>query len=470
MSDDRDVEFWRKLRLHRTATFIVAMVLTCALGVLDFVLPRGIPLLLAYLFPVALVGAASSRKVIVFSALSCTVVAEWSDTYVWNLREGIARDALTLIAFLAVGFYVHEFVTKQETERLHYNALSDENTARIEAEEQLTLLIGNSALAILSMNDDGVVLQANEAAQRIFAGRMENDAHITGKNVKTLLPSLVRVMARAAEGRSVRTMMQAQGVRLDGDPFLAEVWFSNYSTRLGRRTAAMVVDVSEEFRSREESITEQLLNNSRLAVGAMAHEMRNVVGAIQMVLQSLCLETPAITTTANMLAMRELMSTLETMSSVQLSQVRRTAARISLNQFLSELQVVAQAILAEDDIAFHWGISSELPSVWADSEGLMQVFLNLLRNSRAALQHTENAWVRIESAKNDGHIAITLIDNGPGIDDPEKLFHPFQPGSPVANLGLYLSRAIVNSFHGELRFLPAQEGAIFQVELEVVHG
>jgi len=470
VSDDRDVEFWRKLRLHRTATFIVAMVLTCALGVLDFVLPRGIPLLLAYLFPVALVGAASSRKVIVFSALSCTVVAEWSDTYVWNLREGIARDALTLIAFLAVGFYVHEFVTKQETERLHYNALSDENTARIEAEEQLTLLIGNSALAILSMNDDGIVLQANDAAQRIFAGCMENGAHITGKNVKTLLPSLVRVMARAAEGRSVRTMMQAQGVRLDGDPFLAEVWFSNYSTRLGRRTAAMVVDVSEEFRSREESITEQLLNNSRLAVGAMAHEMRNVVGAIQMVLQSLCLETPAITTSANMLAMRELMSTMETMSSVQLSQVRRTAARISLNQFLSELQVIAQAILAEDDIAFHWDISSELPSVWADSEGLMQVFLNLLRNSRAALQHTENAWVRIESAKNDGHIAITLTDNGPGIDDPEKLFHPFQSGSPVANLGLYLSRAIVNSFHGELRFLPAQEGATFQVELEVVHG
>jgi signal transduction histidine kinase len=231
----------------------------------------------------------------------------------------------------------------------------------------------------------------------------------------------------------------------------------------------MVVDISEEFRSREESIAEQLLNNSRLAVGAMAHEMRNVVGAIQMVLQSLALETPSITDSANMPAMRELMSTLETMASVQLSQVRRNAARISLNQFLSELQVVAQAILAEDDIAFHWEVSPNLPSVWADSEGLMQVFLNLLRNSRAALQHTQNAWVRIESMKSDAHVSLTVADNGPGIADPQMLFHPFQWGSPVANLGLYLSRAIANSFHGELRFLPAHTGAIFQVELEVVH-
>lgn len=268
----------------------------------------------------------------------------------------------------------------------------------------------------------------------------------------------------------MRTVMQAQGMRLDGQPFLAEVWFSNYSTRIGRRTAAMVVDISEEFRNREESVTEQLLNNSRLAVGAMAHEMRNVVGALQLVMQSLVIETPSINASANMLAMRELMSTLGTMASVQLSQVRRSAARISLNQFLSELQVVAYAILAEDDISLHWEVAPELPSVWADSEGLMQVFLNLLRNSRAALRHTNGGCVRIRSMKSDTHVSIMVADNGPGVADPEALFHPFQPDSRVANLGLYLSRAILNSFHGELRFVPTQTGATFQIELEVVHG
>lgn len=417
------MQTWLTLRSHPWATTAVAVGLICVIGPLDFVLPHGIPLLLAYLLPIALIGTVSSRVGILLAASVCTAVSEATDAYVWNVREGIARDLVTLIAFAAVGLYVREFVTKQETERLHVQALSDENAARIEAEEQLTLLIGNSALSILTMSDDGSVLQANIAAQRMFSGKDE-DTQIVGLKIDTLLPSLGRVMARSAEGRNMRTMMQAQGVRFDGEPFLSEVWFSNYSTSLGRRTAAMVVDISEEFRNREESVTEQLLNNSRLAVGAMAHEMRNVVGAIQLVMQSLASDSPVFVQSTNMVAMRELVSTLETMASSQLSYVKRNAAQISLNQFLSELYVVARAILSEYDIELLWDVPQNHPSVWADTEGLMQVFLNLLRNSRSALLHTTNARVRIQSRVVEDRVEITCSDNGPGVAESRKTLSP----------------------------------------------
>jgi len=444
--------------------------LVCLIGVCDVVLPRGIPLLLAYILPIALIGVVASRQVILLAAVICTTVSELTDAYVWNVREGLVRDSITLIALVGVGLYVREFVTKQESEHAHLQALSKENAHRIEAEEQLSLLIGSSALAILTMAEDGIVLQTNAAAHLMFAGTRDAGRDIVGMKVSALLPSLGRVMARAAEGKSMRMMMQSHGVRLDGEPFLAEVWFSNYLTRLGGRTAAMVVDISEEFRSREESIAEQLLDNSRLAVGAMAHEMRNVVGAIQMVLQSLASEEADTGTSASIPTLRELLSTLETMASVQLSQVKRTAARISLNQFLSELRVVAQAILSENGIEFFWEISGELPPVWADTEGLMQVFLNLLRNARTALANQEAPELRISSSILDNHVAVTVSDNGPGVKEPARLFHPFQPSGSVTSLGLYLSRAILNSFHGDLRLEPTVKGARFVVELEVARA
>ena len=404
---------------------------------------------------------------IVLAAVVCTAVSEFTDAYVWDIREGVARDLVTLLALTAVGLYVRQFVVHEEAERIHLKALSDENAARVQADEQLTLLIGSSALAILTMNDEGIVLQANDAADRMFANAAATTSPV-GHPISSLLPSLDRVIARSAQGHSMRTMMQSQGLRLSGEPFLAEVWFSSYSTSLGGRIAAMVMDVSEDVRTREESVTERLLNNSRLAVGAMTHEMRNVVGAIQLVMQSIYSGTPPEGDDANLLAMRELLSSLETMASVQLSQVRRTAAHISLSGFLSELQVVAQAILSEDAIAFEWDAAGEQPFVWADSEGLMQVFLNLLRNSRAALTQTENAKVGIRCIDAGSHVEITVTDNGPGIREPQNLFRPFHKAKTMNGLGLYLSRAIMNSFRGDLRYMPTDRGTQFVVQLEVM--
>ncbi len=70
---------------------------------------------------------------------------------------------------------------------------------------------------------------------------------------------------------------------------------------------------------------------------------------------------------------------------------------------------------------------------------------------------------------------IVLSDNGPGVRHPEKLFHPFRAGAGHggSGLGLYLSRAMMLSFHGDLRFQPEAQGATFLVEMlaaEAVEG
>ncbi len=53
-----------------------------------------------------------------------------------------------------------------------------------------------------------------------------------------------------------------------------------------------------------------------------------------------------------------------------------------------------------------------------------------------------------------GHekVSIKFCDTGPGIPSIEKLFQPLQQGADATGLGLFLSRAFVRSFGGDLRY------------------
>jgi C4-dicarboxylate-specific signal transduction histidine kinase len=62
-------------------------------------------------------------------------------------------------------------------------------------------------------------------------------------------------------------------------------------------------------------------------------------------------------------------------------------------------------------------------------------------------------------------VAIRFRDTGSGVSNPERLFRPFQRQATAAGLGLYLSRAFMRSFRGDLKFEPEPDGASFIVEL-----
>ena len=62
-------------------------------------------------------------------------------------------------------------------------------------------------------------------------------------------------------------------------------------------------------------------------------------------------------------------------------------------------------------------------------------------------------------------VAIRFEDTGGGVELPERLFHPFQPGAAAAGLGLYVSRAIVRSFDGDLLYEPRPGGSRFTIVL-----
>jgi C4-dicarboxylate-specific signal transduction histidine kinase len=99
---------------------------------------------------------------------------------------------------------------------------------------------------------------------------------------------------------------------------------------------------------------------------------------------------------------------------------------------------------------------------------LLQALLNLAQNSLRAVRESETKELRISVHTMDGRALIRVTDSGVGISAPDQLFRPFRPGMDGTGLGLYISRAMVRSFGGELRYEPGGGGTCFVVELQMV--
>lgn len=448
----------------KRAILLQAGILIAVIALLDWRIVGEIPLGILYLAPMMMLGSMLEAWQIAAAAALCACLAEVFDDLLWNLRAGTVRDVLYFVAFLGAGLFAREVSRSRQTASRHIAEIERQSEARRAAEKQLRVLVDTSPAAILLADANGAVLMANEAAHRMFAVPCEE---MPGQMIYRYLPSLRNVLGGAAAHRSFRTVMQARGQREDGDTFLADISFSTYRTDEGLRLAAMVVDASEELRSHEVAGLHQLLAGSRIAMGAVSHEIRNLCGAITAVHQNLS-RNRALAGSKDFDALGSLIAGLERIARLNLQQSKSDPEELDLAALLDELRIVIAPSLQEEEIVCRWECEPGLPQVWADRSSLMQVFLNLLTNSLRVLSRRENPLLSVVAKRFSNLVRVEVSDNGGGVAQPEQIFRPFQEGAESTGLGLYLSRALLRSFGGELRYVAIPDGACFVVCLNPV--
>jgi PAS domain S-box-containing protein len=459
------------LRGTRTAVMMRAALMTAAIGVVDWRIEGNIPLGFLYLFPMLLAGSVLTRWQIAAAAAVCTLLTELFDSFDWSSPAGIPRDILIFAAFFCMGLFVYEVIRSRQAALHHTLAIEREVQARSEAEEQLKVLVESSPAAVFTTDSEGTVLLANEAAHRLF---VIPPGTLPGRSIHEFLPSLANVRPPQSSSHKrppFRTAMQCRGRRQNGEVFLADIWFSTYSTSAGSRLAAMVVDGSEDLRNREELSLHQLLAGSRILVGAVSHEIRNVCGAIAMAHANLS-KSPALA--ANLAqskdfeALGNLILALEKIAAMDLRQMADQACSVDLSSLLEEYCIIVEPALREQDIRLSVEIEPGLPLVWADRQSLLQVLLNLTKNSERAMSRESLRELTITAIRENRRIAIRFRDTGCGVAHPERLFRPFQQQAEATGLGLYLSRAFMRSFRGDLRYEPEPAGSSFIIDLSAV--
>jgi PAS domain S-box-containing protein len=441
---------------------LVAGSLIVIIALVDWRLVDDVPLGFLYLIPMLMLGRVLKPWQTVITAAVLTVLAEEFDSFRWTISTGIPRDTTYFAAFLAIGLFVHETTRNRQVIVEHLREIERQSDARQEAEEQLAVLIESSPAAVVTTDSEGCVLMANEAAHRMLALQ---PGTLPGRLLQGFFPALTNVSRRESSHQMFRAVMQSRGVREDGETFMADICFSTYGTNSGTRLAAMILDASEELRTREEDSLHQMLVGSRIAVGAVSHEIRNVCGAISLVHQNLS-RSQLLASNKDFEALGNLVLALERIAAVDLRQYPESSGEVHLLSVLDDLKIVIAPSLHEESIRCIWNMEPDLPTVWADRTNLMQIFLNLTTNSVRALSRLGSERTLTISAKSTaGGVSVEFLDNGGGVTHPEDLFHPFQPGAHATGLGLYLSRAFARSFGGDVRYKPLTGKACFIVEV-----
>lgn len=435
------------------------LVLVALIATLDWRSAAHMPLGFLYLLPMAIAGSCLNPLEIASAAIACTILTERFDDFPWHASFGVPRDILYIAAFAGAGFLMYEVARRRNLTAAHLLQLQSEISGRRDAEEQLETLVGSSPAAILTADGNGRILLANDAAHRLLG---VGSGHLRGLSIRGFVPSLVNVPE--ASRQPFRTSMQCQGRRADGEAFHADLWFSTYQTSAGPRLAIMMADTSEELRTREEASFHHLFTGSRILLSAVTHEIRNVCGAIAMVHEKLA-RSGRLAGNKDFETLGTLVLALERIAAKDSRQSNGPAADIDVGRLLDELRIVVEAALREEGIELEWRIEDDLPSVWANRQSLMQVFLNLVKNSERAMRDRAEKHFLVDAHSDQTQVLIRFTDTGGGVAHPELLFRPFQEGAQSTGLGLYLSRAFMRGFGGDLRYESSPAGSTFIVVL-----
>lgn len=444
---------------NRRRFLVAATIFVVAIAVIDWQTKPFISIGFLYLFPILLVAGFLPRWQIILLALVCAVLQELFSEL--PSSEAVYRLFMASAGFVGTGLFVSEIIRNRQMAVDHLAEVEQQVALRKEIEEQLQVLVESSPVAIVTIDSAGSILLANEASQNLLA---PGGAPIVGQRIGEFLPAL-QTAVQTQRPRQFRTELRCRGKRKNGEVFLAAAWFSTYVTARGPRLAAIIVDLSEELRDREDLSLDHLLKNTKILMGAVAHEIRNLSGAVLVVHKNLS-RLPGLQNNEDFRALGTLIEGLGKLSEMELRPaVDQHLDTLELSSVLDELRVLLEPSYHEAGIEVEWRLQDDLPLVFADRYGLAQVFLNLSLNSLRAMAKTPKKQLTISSCVQTDSVIIRFEDTGVGISSPEGLFKPFQRGADATGLGLYVSRAILRSCGGDLSFEPRSEGCCFAVSL-----
>jgi signal transduction histidine kinase len=249
----------------------------------------------------------------------------------------------------------------------------------------------------------------------------------------------------------------------------ASITAEEFHTFNGVLDDAIAQAVTEYGRSREQSIAAQ--GTERL--GDLAHELRNALGAAMLSFHTLKTGSVGLGGSTAALLDRSLrrLSTLidSTVTQVRLESSSVASERVSLNQFIEEIEVVASMEANTRGLSLSVAPVPADLEVMVDRELLAGAITNLIQN---ALKFTrKGGHVSIRTTASKGRVRIEVEDEcgGLGPGKAEELFRPFEQRAvdrTGLGLGLSISRRSVEGIGGTIAVRNIHGvGCVFTVEL-----
>lgn len=419
-------------------------------------LASGLGLLL--LTSLAAAGLVTRGQLTLFFAAIATIAILLEHTYeVLRFFESGAQYAqagLLSIAYFATAWLAH-VLAKRSLVSEQLAAQREIDLANMAQVNQL--VIQDMEHGVIVVDGNGIVRQANSAAERMIEG-LRGDGMIA---LRDLLPAL--------HGRFERWLRDPQD---HGTPDTFGIGTSLRARLVpvaARRGAGAVIFLEDLARIQAEARQMKLAALGRLTAN-IAHEIRNPLGAISHAAE-LLQEESAISAGAKRLTtiirdntrrLDRMINDVQTLNRGERAKRERFRLAPYLQAFVA--QFVATERLQGNEIEVELIID---PYVMFDHDHLNQVLWNLCRNAlRHATRRPGCIRLQVARAARGNAVRLDVIDDGAGVppESRSKLFEPFFTTDPDGTgLGLHLAREICEANGAMLEFIETVSGARFAV-------
>jgi signal transduction histidine kinase len=153
--------------------------------------------------------------------------------------------------------------------------------------------------------------------------------------------------------------------------------------------------------------------------------------------------------------------------SVQRKEAVRTS--VDVNKLVRDTLSLTETVLRDQSIELGLELDPANPRLRGDAGQIAQVLLNLVSNARTAMP--KGGKLRVVTRKDDGHVLVTVADNGKGIapEIKERIFEPFFTTKDEwsnVGLGLSVSYRIIEEHGGRIAVeSEPQKGSTFTVSV-----
>ncbi|OLD15719.1 MAG: hypothetical protein AUI85_10920 [Acidobacteriales bacterium 13_1_40CM_3_55_5] len=125
---------------------------------------------------------------------------------------------------------------------------------------------------------------------------------------------------------------------------------------------------------------------------------------------------------------------------------------LDMNALAQTAVKLSQPQLRARGIQVHTDLASDLPQILGDSNQLLQVCLHITNNALQAMAQTGGV-LSVSTRRHDQFVQLEFADDGPGAQEPDRVFDPFYTTKPIGQgtgLGLSACYGIIQEHKGKI--------------------
>lgn len=340
--------------------------------------------------------------------------------------------------------------------------LEKSQSSLLTLKNHLATVIANVGTGVFSLDGEGRIEAFNDRAGEIF-GLPPKEAH--GRSLEDILGGagtarLLEMVAAVRDAKDERREAQVLCRLPQGHRSLSVVATALFGE--GRRPIGTVV-VCEDL---TQILASQRLEAWKEAVERVIHEIKNPLTPV-----GLAADTLKTAWSRDRARFGELFPSAIEMIQGAVRDLKSLIGEFSRFSRLPAIQpertdpnaVVLDALspysqTSPPGLDVQVDLADDAPVVEADPDQIKRVLLNVINNALEAMGE-EGGVLRLQTSPEVGGVVIRVEDDGPGVEDPERIFEPhYTTKVKGTGLGLAIARQIVSEHGGHIHAETLGEG------------